>query len=156
MSSLGELYDKVKKIFFELILSSNFYIFGLFAIFLAYTAYRMYYKIYLEPKNNNYKANSEYIKDTDEEVNLYFFYTTWCPHSKKAMDVMKQFENDNKSFKGNNINYFYIDAEEQEQLAEDFGVESYPSVYLVVHGNRIYYDANVKEPLLKKFFETSL
>ena len=76
----------------------------------------------------------------------------FIPHgvlTEKALDIVKKFEEDNQSFRGKKINYFYIDAEEQESMAEDFGVESYPSLYLVVNGNRVYYDANVKESLLK-------
>ena len=156
MLNFGQIYDETKKIFFEIILSPNFYMFAILCCFLVYTAHRMYYKMYLQPKLDNYKANSEYIKDTKEDIDLYIFYTTWCPHSKKALDILKKFENDNKSFKGKTINYFYIDAEQQEDLAEKFNIDSYPSLYLVVNENRIYYDANVKEPLLKKFLESSI
>lgn len=156
MVSVGQIYDETKRIFFELISEPNFYVFILLICFLIYTAYRIYYKSYAEPKLNNYKANSEYIKDTSDDANLYLFYTTWCPHSKNAMEVMKAFEDEHKSFNGTTINYFYIDAEAQESMAEEYGVESYPSVYLVHHGNRVYFDANVKKPLLKKFLETSL
>tara|TARA_Y100001970_G_C14233411_1_gene860226 strand:+ start:1959 stop:2429 length:471 start_codon:yes stop_codon:yes gene_type:complete len=156
MINFGELYDKTQQLFFDILLSPNFYVFILLCCILFYAAYRIYYKSYIEPKNNNYKANSEYIKDTKEDVDLYIFHTTWCPHSKKAVDVIKKFQKENISVKGKTINYYYIDAEEQEDLAEKFNVESYPSVYLVVNDNRIYYDANVKEPLLKKFLETSI
>ena len=50
MVSIGELYDETKRIFFELIMSENFYIFILLICFLIYTAYRIYYKSYIEPK----------------------------------------------------------------------------------------------------------
>ena len=65
------------------------------------------------------------------------------------------FQKENKKINGKTINYFYVDAEEKEELANDFKVESYPSVYLVVDENKIYYDANVKPNLLNKFLETS-
>tara|TARA_B100000963_G_C22559270_1_gene640560 strand:+ start:919 stop:1389 length:471 start_codon:yes stop_codon:yes gene_type:complete len=156
MINFGQLYDETKRIFFDIILSPNFYILVLLFCFLIFTAYRIYFKSYVQPKTDNYKANSEYIEDRSEEANLYIFYTTWCPHSKKALDVVKKFENENKSFNGKTINYFYIDAEQQEELADKFNVETYPTLYLVINDNKIYYDANVKEPFLKKFLETSL
>ena len=156
MLNFGQFYDETKKAFFDIILSPNFYILVILCCFLIYTAYRIYYKSYVQPKIDNYKANSEYIEDRNEDANLYVFYTTWCPHSKKALDVIKKFEEENQSYKGKTINYFYIDAEEQVDMAEKFNVESYPSLYLVINGNKIYYDANVKEPLLKKFLETSI
>ena len=145
-----------KKIFFSILNSPTFYIFlGLFILFVLLSI-RMYYKYYIEPKENNYKSNSEYIKAKKQQVELYFFYTTWCPHSKKAKDVLEKFQKDNKSFKGREIIYFYIDAEEQEDLAEKFNVENYPTIYLVDNDDKIYFDANVKEPLLKNFLESSL
>lgn len=154
--NFGEFYDEQKRIFFSILNSPTFYIFiGLFTLF-VFLSVRMYYKYYIEPKENNYKSNSEYIKAKKQEVELYFFYTTWCPHSKKAKDVLEKFQKDNKSFKGREIIYFYIDAEEQEDLAEKFNVENYPTIYLVDNDDKIYFDANVKEPLLKNFLESSL
>ena len=116
----------------------------------------MYYKNYIKSKNNNYKANKEYVEDDTKEINLYFFYTTWCPHSKKSMDILKDFEKEYKSYKNYKLNYLYIDAEEQENLANEYNVESYPSLYLVKGSDKIYFDANIKEPFLKKFLDSSL
>ena len=154
--NFGEFYDDQKKLFFSMLASPTLYIaLGLFVLFIVLSI-RMYYKYYVEPKENNYKSNSEYIESRKEEVELYFFYTTWCPHSKKAKDVLEKFQKENKSFKGRKIIYFYIDAEQQEDLADKFNVENYPTIYLVDNNDKIYFDANVKEPLLKNFLESSL
>ena len=116
--NFGEFYDDQKKIFFSMLASPTLYIaLGLFVLFIVLSV-RMYYKYYVEPKENNYKSNSEYIESRKEEVELYFFYTTWCRHSKKAKDVLEKFQKENKSFKGRKIIYFYIDAEQQEDLEE--------------------------------------
>jgi thiol-disulfide isomerase/thioredoxin len=154
--NFGELYDDQKKLFFSILYSPTLYIFiFLFTLFVILSI-RLYYKYYIEPKENNYKSNTEYIKSKKQQVELYFFYTTWCPHSKKAKDVLEKFQKENKSFKGREIIYFYIDAEEQEDLAEKFNVENYPTIYLVDNDDKIYFDANVKESLLKNFLESSL
>ena len=71
MMSFGEIYDETKKIFFDIILSPNFYILILLCCFLIFTAYRIYYKAYKQPKIDNYKANSEYIEDRKEDIDLY-------------------------------------------------------------------------------------
>lgn len=154
--NIGEIYDKVREIFIQLIKNPEFYIYLFLFIMFGYLAYYIYNKNYIKSKNNNYKANKEYIKDNTKEINLYFFYTTWCPHSKKSMDVLKDFEKEYKSYKNYKLNYLYIDAEEQENLANEYNVESYPSLYLVKGSDKIYFDANIKEPFLKKFLDSSL
>lgn len=154
-SYFGSIYDDVKTNFFEILYSKNIYILVFLSSIFILLSYYLYYVYVIKPKEDNYKANKEYIEDKRKDVDLYFFYTQWCPHSKKAKKVLMDFQKENKKINGKTINYFYVDAEEKEELANDFKVESYPSVYLVVDENKIYYDANVKPNLLNKFLETS-
>ena len=154
--NFGKLYDEIRENFIKLIKSPDFYIYIFLIILFSYLSYYTYYKYYVKPKTDNYKPNKEYIKDETKEVSLYYFYTTWCPYSKSGMEVMKKFQEEHKTYKNYNINYYYVDAEEQEDLANDYNVENYPSLFLVKGDDKIYFDANVKEQLLTHFLNSSL
>ena len=122
------------------------------------------YDIYVKPMiKNNYEANKEFIPDNDNnEITIYYFYTTWCPYCKKARGEWEQFKNNltnseeyNKKY---NIVYNDIDCElaENKDLANKFNITSYPTIKLVLDGTTYNYDAKPDHNLLMRFFEGSL
>jgi len=130
-------------------------------IFLVVAIYT--YKRYVSPKiNPKYVANNEFSpEDTNkktEVADLYFFYTTWCPHCKKSMPVWKSLKDefDNKEFKGVTINFIEVDCDKDTALAEKFNVQGYPTIKLVKGNQIIEYDAKPSKDTLMEFLETSL
>ena len=114
-------------------------------------------KYVVTPRDTTYKSNKEYVEnDETEEATLYIFYTTWCPYCKDALSVIEDFKSSYKSVNNVKINYMEIDAEEHEEIANKYKVDSYPTIILEYNGKKILFDSNVKPKLLKKFLYTSL
>ena len=130
------------------------------AIFLALSVY--IYKKYIKTKlNPTYVANREYTTgDSDaetESVDLYFFYTNWCPHCKKALPVWKQFKEQLKGQKvnGKRVNFIDVDCEKDTTTADKFNVKGYPTIKLVNNNQIIEYDAKPDVDTLTEFINTS-
>ena len=130
------------------------------AIFLALSiyTYKHYIKAGIKP---SYVANREYTAGGEtggNNVDLYFFYTNWCPHCKKAMPVWKNFkaEMENKTVKGRQINFLEVDCEKDKQLADEFNVKGYPTIKLVKDNQVIEYDAKPDVDTLREFLNTSI
>ena len=119
------------------------------------------YKIYVSPKiNNNYVANKEFTSggDSNTSVDVYFFYTTWCPYCKKSMPVWQSFKDEigNKKIKGYTVNFLEVDCDKDTTLAEKFKIKGYPTIKLVNGNQIIEYDAKPDKDTLIQFLTTSL
>ena len=116
------------------------------------------YKKYISPKlQTSYAPNKEYIKsETSKSVDLYLFYTEWCPHCKKAMPEwsnLKQSIGDSQ-VNGYDVNFIEVDCEKEKALADQFKVEGYPTIKMVKDGQTIEYDARPDTNTLIKFLQT--
>lgn len=127
------------------------------------------YKSYVEPKlNPKYLANREFnetVEETEEgnigvkqEAELFFFHTVWCPHCKKAMPVMEELKAnyDNKVINNTKLYIKFVDCDENEELADKFDVEGYPTIKLVKDNQVIEYDAKPEKDTLIEFLTTTL
>lgn len=133
----------------------------IFLIFILVAIYT--YRKYVSKKiNPEYVANSEFVPEGTTKQNdvadLYFFYTTWCPHCKKSMPIWQSLKSDfdNKEFKGTTINFIEVDCDKDTALAEKFNVEGYPTIKLVKGNQVIEYDAKPSKETLMEFLQTSL
>lgn len=118
------------------------------------------YKTYAVPKiNPEYVSNKEFITGDEkgQTADIYFFYTEWCPHCKKAKPEWQQFKNkigENK-VNGVKLNFIEVDCDEDQETANKFKVEGYPTIKLV-HGNKVVdYDAKPQVETLMQFVNTS-
>ena len=116
------------------------------------------YKKYISPKlQTSYAPNKEYIKsETSKSVDLYLFYTEWCPHCKKAMPEwsnLKQSIGDSQ-VNGYDVNFIEVDCEKEKALADQFKVEGYPTIKMVKDDQTIEYDARPDTNTLIKFLQT--
>ena len=93
-----------------------------------------YYTYIVQPKlNNKYIDNKEFVpnENTDsinatssKNATLYFFYTNWCPHCKKADPEWDALITETASVvKGVNIVFRKIDCDIDTDLADKFKVE---------------------------------
>jgi thiol-disulfide isomerase/thioredoxin len=133
----------------------------IFILFILVSLYT--YRRYVSPRvNPTYVANSEYAPaDTTKQhavADLYYFYTTWCPHCKKTMPIWQGLKNDfdNKPFKDTVINFIEVDCEKDTTLAEKFNIQGYPTIKLVKGNQVIEYDAKPSKDTLIEFLQTSL
>ena len=153
--------DTLKNIF-----SSNGYknIILMVIIFLIFILAAIYtYRRYVSKKiNPEYVANSEFVPEGENKqsdvADLYFFYTTWCPHCKKSMPIWQSLKSefDNKQFKGTTINFIEVDCDKDTALAEKFNIQGYPTIKLVKGNQVIEYDAKPSKDTLMEFLQTSL
>jgi thiol-disulfide isomerase/thioredoxin len=129
-------------------------------VFLAIWFYRKYVIPSLE--EDGYKENNEYRGNTTGGiVNLYYFYTEWCPHCKKARPVWNEFKegygvngNNIGSYNGMEIMFHEVDCDKEKSLADKFGIKSFPTIKMVYRGTTYEYDARPDVATLRKFVET--
>jgi thiol-disulfide isomerase/thioredoxin len=131
------------------------------SIFIAAAIYT--YRQYVVPRlNPTYVPNKEFTSGEEasgsDTADLYFFYTEWCPHSKRAIPIwakLKEEVGDGK-IKGVKINFLDIDADKNTEMADKFKVEGYPTIKLVSGNQVIEYDAKPDKDTLLQFLNTSL
>jgi thiol-disulfide isomerase/thioredoxin len=117
------------------------------------------YMNYIQPRlNPKYVENKEILQEENNEAELYYFYTNWCPYCKKAKPEWEQLKNEfeNKPINGTIIYFREIDCEKDEETPNKFNVEGYPTIKLVANGKVIEYDAKPNYDTLVEFLHTSL
>lgn len=130
------------------------------AIFIAAAIW--VYNIYVKPRvDAAYVPNKEFIQDvgsSNDTADLYFFYTTWCPHCKKAMPVWEKFKENIEptGMNGVKINFIEVDCDKDPDTAERFNVEGYPTIKLSYNKKVIEYDAKPDMETLNQFLQSSL
>ena len=91
-----------------------------------------------------------------ENIDIYFFYTSWCPHCKTAFPVWNTLKAEKPKVNGVTINYIEVDCEKDAATAEKYSVEGYPTIKLVRGNSVIEYDAKPELDTLKRFIDTSI
>jgi len=84
------------------------------------------YNTYVIPRvQKSYVPNKEYteggVNTNNANADLYFFYTTWCPHCKTAKPEWEKFKetiNTNGHSSGVKINFIEVDCEKDTATAE--------------------------------------
>ena len=125
----------------------------LFIIAVLYT-YRRYVAEGFSNANNEFKAD----KVTVETAEIYYFYTTWCPHCKTATPEWDSFADEmkDKTVKGVKINCFKVDCDKDQATADKFNVKGFPTIKLMKGNQIIEYDAKPKKETLIEFLNQSL
>jgi len=131
------------------------------AIFVVVAVY--VYRTYIVPRIfPAYVPNKEFTAGdggaTEQEAELYLFYTEWCPHCKSAKPIWYKLK---ETYDGNKINntkiYFKeVDCDKDEATADKFKVEGYPTIKLVKGDQVIEYDAKPDFDTLKDFLHSTL
>ena len=121
------------------------------------------YKAYVKPTiYEGYKANSEFVQagksGQSGAIELYFFYTNWCPHCKTAKPIWQEFKDEmsGKKIKGRDIVFLDVDCEADPATAESFNVKGYPTIKLVKDDQIIEYDAKPNKDTLMEFLNSSI
>lgn len=139
---------------------SKYYLYIALAVVAFLTIGYYVYSSYVQPKiNPAYIENSEFVQEgPPKEVELFFFYTEWCPHCKKAKPqwakLKEEFEN--KTINNTSIIFREVDCDKEEKIADEFNVEGYPTIKLVKDSEVIEYNAKPEYETLMEFLHSTL
>ena len=153
---VGDIQQKMAKIAGN---SRFLVILFLIIIFLiaAITVYRRYVSDRL---NASYVANNEFNTNKQglESVDMYFFYTEWCPHCKTAKPIGYDFkkEMEGKNVKGIKLNFYEVDCDKDSETSDKFNVKGFPTIKMMKGNQLIEYDAKPSKATLHEFVRTSL
>ena len=120
------------------------------------------YKFYVDPiLNKNYIPNKEFISnDSGNQIDIFYFYTLWCPYCKKAESEWIEFktniESNNIYMTNYKINFYKIDCDKEVDLAKKYKITAYPTIKLVKNEKIYNYEAKPDHKNLMEFFKGSL
>jgi len=120
----------------------------------------IYRKSVVGRMNKKYVANNEFNKSRPgvESVDLYFFFTEWCPHCKTAKPIWFDFkkEMEGKKVNGVSINFFEVDCDKDTETSDKFNVKGFPTIKMMKGNQMIEYDAKPSKETLNEFVRSSL
>jgi endoplasmic reticulum resident protein 44 len=154
------MLEQLKEMLSNLIYNKKFLIVVFVAALLTGIAFFIY-NYYVAPRlNPSFVENKELVSASDDitEIDIYYFFTEWCPYCKKARpiwDNLKEQYNE-KLFNGKTLNFKEVDCEKNEQMADRFNIEGYPTIKLVKGNQVVDYDAKPDAESLKEFLQTSV
>ena len=133
-----------------------------FIIFIALSFYL--YEVFIKPNISfSYVRNKEYVSDTlnenNDDVLIMLFKTEWCPYCKQAMPEWNKFVdyiNKLNETIDYNIRSSIIDCDKQEDIANKYNIDAYPSIILLYKNKTYEYDAKANKNNLIKFLESSI
>jgi thiol-disulfide isomerase/thioredoxin len=125
----------------------------LFVIAALYT-YRRYISEGFSNANNEFKSDESPVENAD----VYYFFTTWCPHCKTATPEWNAFKDEmkDKTVNGVKLNFFQIDCDADKATADKFNVQGFPTIKLVKGNKIIDYEAKPSKATLIEFVTTML
>lgn len=68
------------------------------------------------------------------------FYATWCPHCQRMAPVLDMLQEE----EGNRVVIVRVDQERHPDLVERFGVNSFPTFFLMKDGQQVWTDSGEK------------
>jgi len=120
----------------------------------------LYYKRIVAPKlEKKFVENREFVPEEPETkiATLYYFYTTWCPLSKKANPEWQALQDETNSVvKGVNIVFKEVDCDQDTATADKFKIVGYPTIKLVYNDTTYEYDAKPNKDTLLQFLNSVL
>ena len=152
------MLDNIQSQGYTLLTNTRFWMIIILVIFFLFVACYVYNKYVTPVIESDYTPNNEFTKPDDEEVDIYLFTVEWCPHSKNAIPVWEEIkeEYNNKKFNNYKLNFIQVDGEENQELADKYKVEGFPTIKLVKGKQIIEYDAKPTVEHLKEFLNSTL
>ncbi len=129
------------------------------AIVLVGVSYYFYNNYVLPRIEPSFVQNNEFVKgDKNSEAEIMLFYVDWCPHCKTAKPIWEEVK---EKYNGKNINnttlYFKeIDCEKNEDLADKYNINGYPTIKLIKENEIVNFDAKPSEKTLTQFINSTL
>jgi thiol-disulfide isomerase/thioredoxin len=137
-------------------------------VFLIIVFLAIYIYIKSTPKMKElYKPNEEKVPiwakpPSNNEVELLFFFATWCPYcrtGKPEWEKVKE-EYQNKKINDNKIIFVEVDCTQPDaktnHMMDTYNVEGFPTVKLFKNGEIITFDAKVTSSHLIDFLNSAV
>ena len=155
------MFENLRENIGNIIYSKKFIIVICVAALLTGVAF-YFYNFYVAPRLNPTFVENKELTSVDSadvtNVDVYYFFTKWCPYCKKARpiwDNLKE-EYNNKTLNGKTLSFKEVDCEKDEALADQFNIEGYPTIKLIKGNQVVDYDAKPDEKSLREFLNTSV
>ena len=87
---------------------------------------------------------------------LLFFYTTWCPHSRKALPEWQSLKTMSRVYGGKTIQFEAFDGDSSKTETARYGIDAYPALVLVSSTSIVHYDAAFKAARIKAWLIDTL
>ena len=155
MPSLNDLRDKITKVAGN----KQFIIILFVAMIFLVAALYTYKRFVMERINKNYVENNEFVGNADvKTADIYFFFTTWCPHCKTAKPEWDKFKDEmnKKIINGYTLNFFEVDCDKDVATSDKFNVKGFPTIKMMKGNQIIEYDAKPNRNTLVEFVNSSL
>ena len=96
-------------------------------------------------------------KSENKTIDMYYFYTSWCPYCKKSFQEWNKFKSEwnQKVYQGYTIQFYEVDCDIQEALASKYQVTQYPTIKMIKDDMVIHYDAKPSVHSLTLFLTSS-
>jgi thiol-disulfide isomerase/thioredoxin len=112
-------------------------------------------------KNQKYVANNEFNSQPSRDitsVDIYFFYTEWCPHCKTAKPIWADFKAQMGETKvnGASLHFIEVDCDKDVATSDKFNVKGFPTIKLMKGNQIIEYDAKPSVVNLIEFVNTAM
>jgi thiol-disulfide isomerase/thioredoxin len=118
------------------------------SVFLVIVAILFY--AYRKKTKPSFIENNEFTETAKHPTgDVYIFYTLWCPHCKTALEKLRELKN-----KYIHLSFTEIDADKNEDMANDYEVDSYPTIVLLYKNEKYIYDAELEASTFDLFIKT--
>ena len=91
-----------------------------------------------------------FLKDKECYI-LFYFTAKWCGPCQKIKPLLQKISDGADPSK---LKVFMIDIDENDELAKEFNVRSYPTVFGVANGEKVEFNNKVTEENLNDFFSS--
>jgi thiol-disulfide isomerase/thioredoxin len=94
-------------------------------------------------------------------IDVYYFYTTWCPYSKTSMPI---WDNISNKYNGTTIGIYTLEfikidctneTPDVKQLIQEYNITGYPTIIVVKNGQTYTYDAKITDSNLDQFIKAT-
>ena len=91
-------------------------------------------------------------------MDIYFFYTEWCPHCKTAKPIWADFKAQMGETKvnGATLHFIEVDCDKDVATSDKFNVKGFPTIKLMKGNQIIEYDAKPSVVNLIEFVNTAM
>jgi thiol-disulfide isomerase/thioredoxin len=155
MTTFNDIKSKISKFAGN----SQFVVIILVVLLFLIAAIYVYRRSVSSRLSKQYVANNEFASKTGiTSADIYFFYTTWCPHCKTAKPIWAEFkaEMEGKTVHGIKLNFFEVDCDKDQATSDKFNVKGFPTIKLMKGNKIIEYDAKPSKVNLIEFVNTTL
>ena len=114
------------------------------------------YKLFATPVFENATGGQDVANANSRtsDVQVYFFFATWCPYCKKAGPEWDAFAEtyDGTTLSNSTIQTTSVDCTDgTSPMIQKYQINGYPTVFAMKNGNRIDFDSKITESALVQF-----